>query len=204
MKKKILAAVACVLALCCVIGTTVAYFTVTTHIKNVFVIGDVDVEFDEETGTVDSSTGDHVYTMVPGEDISKDPKVTVKAGSEKCWLFVKINKENNLDNYLTYTVKDIWTAYSGVDGLYYKLVEKSDSDQAFDVLKDNKVTVKTTVDKSDIEALKESEEYPVMDITIYAIQYSKFETKEAAWAEAGKDAVSQTSGESAESSESSN
>ncbi|MGN1231703.1 MAG: hypothetical protein ACI4TP_07365, partial [Anaerotignum sp.] len=43
-----------------------------------YTYGDINIELEETTGTT--------YEIVPGNDLTKDPKVTVKAGSEDCWL----------------------------------------------------------------------------------------------------------------------
>ena len=95
MKKKTLALfLVLALAFGGVIGGTVAWLTDKSDtVVNTFTDSDIDITLTESTGTE--------YKMVPGYTISKDPKVTVKADSEKCYLFVKLDKSNNFDSFLT-------------------------------------------------------------------------------------------------------
>ena len=95
MKKKgWLSVVALVLVLCCAVGGTLAWLTDTTDpVTNTFTVGDIDIDLTES---------DHLdLKMIPGRTITKDPKVTVKAGSEACWLFVKVQKSANFADFLT-------------------------------------------------------------------------------------------------------
>lgn len=92
MKKKVLSIVAVVLVLCCAIGGTLAWLTDKTDpVVNTFTVGDINIELKETTTN---------YKMVPGNTITKDPKVTVKANSEACWLFVKVEKSSNFDSFI--------------------------------------------------------------------------------------------------------
>lgn len=69
------------------IAGTVAWLTATTTpVTNTFTVGDINITLAETTGTS--------YKVVPGGSQSKDPKVTVTAGSEKCYVYVTV--ENNL------------------------------------------------------------------------------------------------------------
>lgn len=90
MKKKTLALfLALTLVLVGVIGGTVAWLTDTTEsVVNTFTDSDIDITLEETTG--------EDYKMVPGYTISKDPQVTVETSSEKCYLFVKLEKSENL------------------------------------------------------------------------------------------------------------
>lgn len=110
--KATIAVVALVLTACLAIGGTLAWLIDETDaVQNTFTYGDINIELAETTGTE--------YKMVPGNDISKDPKVTVKAGSEACWLFVEIveggsvsigQKTYTFDDFLTYAIAAGWTA----------------------------------------------------------------------------------------------
>ena len=177
MKKKILVACLCVaLAVLTIAGTTLAYLTATTGpVKNTFTVGNIDITLTETTTD---------YKMVPGSTIAKDPKVTVKAGSEACWLFVKVEESTNLDDFITYTIDSGWTALTGVDGVYYREVAAATADTSFDVLKDNQVTVNTTVTKTMMDGLQvEDATQPTLTFTAYAIQKASFGTAAAAWTE---------------------
>ena len=140
MKKKIaISIVAVALVLCCAIGGTLAWLTDKTGpVTNTFTVGDINIDLAETTSD---------YKMVPGNTIAKDPKVTVKANSEDCYLFVKVTKSGNFDQFLTYEMADGWTQYEGTTDVWYRTVPASNANQEFEVLKDSKVTVKGTVTK---------------------------------------------------------
>ena len=140
MKKKIaISIVAVALVLCCAIGGTLAWLTDKTGpVVNTFTVGDINIELKETTTD---------YKMVPGNTIAKDPKVTVKANSEDCYLFVKVTKSGNFDQFLTYEMADGWTQYEGTTDVWYREVAASNVNQEFEVLKNNAVTVKGEVTK---------------------------------------------------------
>lgn len=171
-KRRILALVlACVLCVCIGIGGTLAWLTATTTpVTNTFTTSDINITLTETDADNDQNANANSYQMVPGYTITKDPKVTVVAGSEKCYLFVKLEKSTNFDHFMTYTVADGWTQLTGVNGVYYREVDTSTSNQAFDVLKENKVTVSQDVTKADMNGLT-STTYPTLTVTAYAAQY---------------------------------
>lgn len=180
MKKKTIALIlSCVLVLGCAIGGTFAWLTAKTGpLVNTFTVGNVNIDLSETTTN---------YKMVPGKDISKDPKVTVKVNSEACWLFVKIDESTNakFSDYMTYGVADGWTAVTGQTGVYYRIVDATSADIDYPVLKDNKVSVKSGVTKGMMDGLNEAN-YPKLTFTAYAVQKDGFNTAEDAWAEAIK------------------
>ena len=154
------------------IGGTIAWLQDTTDsVVNTFTYGDIDIDLAETTKD---------YKMIPGNTIAKDPTVTVKADSEECWLFVKIEESDNLDDFISYTVADGWTALEGVDGVYYREVDADEADQTFAVLKDNKVTVLEDVTKTMVNGLTE-ETYPTLTFTAYAVQKANIATAAEAW-----------------------
>ena len=181
MKKRtltILIAVALVVVVA--IGGTLAWLTDKTDpVTNTFTVGDINIEL-EETWNTDND-GDNINDswtaqLVPGMNLTKDPVVTVKAGSEKCYLFVKVDESNwpqfKEDDGSTLKVKyeigDGWEKLS--DGVYYRTVEASDSDQPFGVLKNNKVYVSQNLTKADLGQITQS---PTLAFTAYAVQYMK-------------------------------
>lgn len=172
MKKKVLSIVAVVLVLCCAIGGTLAWLTDKTEpVVNTFTVGDINIELTETTTN---------YKMVPGNTISKDPKVTVKANSEACWLFVKVEKSTNFDQYLSYEMADGWTKLE--DGVYYREVSAITANADFTVLKDNQVQVLDTVTKTMLEAAKT--DAPTLTFTAYAVQKDNVASAADAWAKA--------------------
>lgn len=175
MKKKVLSIVAVVLVLCCAIGGTLAWLTDKTNpVVNTFTVGDINIELKETTTN---------YKMVPGNTITKDPKVTVKANSEACWLFVKVEKSSNFDSFMTYEMANGWTALPDVTGVYYREVAATTAATEFSVLKDNSVLVKDSVTKTMLNGLGETT-FPTLTFTAYAVQKDNVATATDAWAKA--------------------
>ena len=178
------------LILCSLIGGTVAWIIDKTEpVKNTFTYGDINIDLDEtETDDEDDDPNTNKYPMVPGHTITKDPKVTFEANSENAWLFVKLVKSENFDQFMEYEVilddpvtTDVvegWTALEGEDGVYYMAVNKSDKDAEYFVIKDNAVKVKGEVTKEMLNALdknadgtdKTEKTYPTLTVSAYAVQ----------------------------------
>lgn len=167
-------------------GATFAWLTAKTDpVVNTFTYGDINIELKETTG--DS------YKIIPGVDIAKNPEVTVKAGSEACWLFVKVEEGNwpefadgegaNAVRKVKYDIADGWTKGDGTNipaNVYYREVAANAANQEFPVLKDNKITVSDTLTKIDIKDI--STTTPKLSITAYAIQKDGMDTAAEAWA----------------------
>ena len=135
MKKRVIAlALGCAVAFGGAVGGTLAWLTdSTTEVTNTFTTSDVDIDLTETKG------GDNKeFQMVPGHTIAKDPKVTVSAGSQPCWLFVKVEEtigsinvgetQYGFDDFISYkllfddaSTSDVednsgfWTAGTGTD-----------------------------------------------------------------------------------------
>ncbi len=171
MKKKTLALVlALTLLVVCVATGTLAWLTAKSEVvTNTFTTSDIKVKLEETTGTK--------YKMIPGYTITKDPKATVLAGSEECYLFVKLDKSTNFDTYLEYIIADGWTKLDGVtDTVYYRVVDGTTNQigTAYSVLEDDQVNVKGTVTKEQMNALDEAgTAKPTLTITAYASQLYK-------------------------------
>ena len=172
-----IALLALVLVIGCVAGGTVAWLVSTSgEVKNTFTYGDINIALAETTG------GD--YTIIPGKNISKDPKVTVKGGSEACWLFVKVTEEGTfVDGKVTYAIDKGWTALPGVDGVYYREVDAVTANTDFYVLDGNTITVKDTLSKTDIAGITAKQ---TLTFKAYAIQREGFTDVNKAWTEASK------------------
>ena len=167
MKKKGLALVlALTLLVVGVVAGTLAWLTAqTAPVVNTFTYGDINIDLTETNET---------YKMVPGYDIHKDPKAKVLAGSEECFLFVKLDESTNFDTYLKYDIADDWTALTDVNGVYYREVKTADMDKDYSVLKGDKVTVNDTVTKEQMNVLDaEGAVKPTLTITAYASQLYK-------------------------------
>ena len=211
MKRKTLIALVCTLLLLVgAAGGTLAWLTDNTQeVTNTFTVGNISIELTESDADVDGNNGDkdnNSYKMVPGDTISKDPKVTVKANSEPCWLFVKVTegtvvgKDANGNN-VAYAFKDFidysvitgekaWSKLEGVTDVYYMEVDAAAADQVFYVIQDkagnsNKVTVKDSVTKTMMDDLSRAgATLPTLKFVAYAVQISNGAdefTPAAAW-----------------------
>lgn len=183
-KKALAMLLSLVLVIGCVAGGTLAWLTATSNeVNNVFTTSDIGVTLEE--------SDDLDLKMVPGWTITKDPKATVTAGSEDCYLFVKVEKSANFDDFMTYAIAEGWTELSDTDGVYFMVFDSQDNTNenemgvAYSVLKDNQVKVLDEVKKEDMTALSK-DTLPNLSFTAYAVQlYSANGTKftaEAAWA----------------------
>lgn len=160
------------LIVCATVAGTLAWLTDTTEpVVNTFTVGDINITL-TESENLD-------LKMVPGRPIEKDPKVTVKAGSEACWLFVKVEKSANFDDFMTFEMADGWIALSGYAGVYYRNVDATNADTGFDVLKDKKVMVLETVTKTMLEGAKTNA--PTLTFTAYAVQKDGINDATTAW-----------------------
>lgn len=172
MKKALFIMLSAALIVCATVAGTLAWLTDKTEpVVNTFTVGDINITL-TESDNLD-------LKMVPGQPISKDPKVTVKAGSEACWLFVKVVKSVNFDSFMTLEIADGWIALSGHAGVYYRNVDATNADTGFDVLKDNKVMVLETVTKTELEGAKTNA--PTLTFTAYAVQKDGINDATTAW-----------------------
>lgn len=173
-----------------VLGSLAFLSDSTDEVKNTFTAADIDIKLEE--------SGDLDLKMVPGKELAKDPKATVEANSEACWLFVKIDASANYATYFGtpgYTVADGWTELTSAAGehskVFYRTVASSDSDQVFNVLADanssttdvggnGSVVVSPDVTKAQMEAA--AADAPTLAFTAYAIQQLGLADAAAAWA----------------------
>lgn len=177
-----IALLALVLVIGCVAGGTVAWLVATSDtVTNTFTYGNIDIALAETTGKD--------YKIIPGTDIKKDPKVTVTAGSEACWLFVKVGEVGAITTITTdpvhYAIDTGWTQLKDKDGkdvsgVYYRLVDAVDKDTAFNVLKDNKIIVSGELTKETIKGY--AVQQPTLTFTAYAVQKENIDTAADAWA----------------------
>lgn len=169
-----IALLALVLVIGCVAGGTVAWLVAKTDpVVNTFTYGNIDITLTETTGKD--------YKIIPGTDITKNPKVTVKGGSEACWLFVKVDKVGTfVEGKVTYAVANDWTALPGVDGVYYREVAAVTADTDFNVLEGNKITVSEDLTKAEVDAITADE--ISLTFTAYAVQKENITTAADAWA----------------------
>ncbi len=196
MKKrtKALLMALCALMLCAasVLGT-IAYLTDSAKVTNTFSVGNVEITMDEakvdrygkaEEGAKRVTTNE--YILVPGHTYTKDPTVHVAAGSEDCYVFVKIENgitaiETDQETIKAQIEGEGWKLLDGEHNVYYKQVPKSNQDQ--DLVVFESFTIRGNVTK---ETLTEQAGLEIT-VTAYAIQLDGFENNVAgAWAEVSK------------------
>lgn len=170
---------ALVLVIGCAVGGTVAWLVSSTDaVVNTFTFGAINITLSETTG--------ENYKIIPGKDISKDPKVTVKKDSEACWLFVEVKEEGTfVADKVTYSVADGWTKGDGAKipaNVYYRAVDAVNADTAFPVLQNDKIHVSEELTKSDIQSIITQ---PKLTFTAYAVQKDGINTAADAWAKVG-------------------
>ena len=173
--KAFAAVLALALVLGCALGGTVAWLVANSDtVTNTFTYGDINIAL-TETKPVNREA-----KIIPGMDIEKDPKVTVKANSEACWLFVKVEETGTfVDGKVTYSIADGWTALTGQPGVYYREVGAVTADTGFSILKDDVVKVSDTLTKEDIKNITTK---PTLTFTAYAVQKDGITDAATAWA----------------------
>lgn len=175
---------ALVLAIGCAVGGTLAWLiSQTESVVNTFTYGDIDIDLTETTGTE--------YKIIPGVNINKDPKVTVTAGSEACWLFVKVEEQGTfVANKVTYGIAAEWTKGDGTkipENVYYREVDAAaaKAGESYYILKGNTtyangvVTVSENLTKDEVDQLKGKN--PTLTFKAYAVQKDGIDTAAAAW-----------------------
>ena len=94
--KALLLTLCAVLLIAASVLGTMAYLTSSAEVKNTFTIGKVEIKLDETDVT--NPTGPRVtansYKLMPGTTYTKDPTVTVKAGSEDSYVRMKVTFNN--------------------------------------------------------------------------------------------------------------
>lgn len=77
------------------------------------------------------------YTVVPGVDLPKDPKVTIDTLEVDAYLFIKV--EDSTPSTISWTLNSGWTALAGQTGVYYRAVTPGDHE--FELIYGNELTV---------------------------------------------------------------
>ena len=102
---------------------TMAYLTSTDTVTNTFTIGKVEIKLDEAKVNADgipvegaARVTENSYKLMPGTTYTKDPTVTVKAGSEESYVRMKVTFNNasklmamlpSADNFEDFTPDEI-------------------------------------------------------------------------------------------------
>lgn len=201
LRRILLTVCSAALLVCVTVGATVAYLTSTDEVVNTFTVGNVAITLDEvdtdvygakaqkvtnpEDGTVtkvpvkegeDPTRGTgNVYKLIPGHEYTKDPTVHVTAGSEDCWLFVKVV------NGISAIEADTKIA-DQMDNNGWTPVEEGSNVYAYKdkVSAGDNVTVFSSFTIDD-EANVSTYSTATITITAYAVQADGFGTAAAAW-----------------------
>lgn len=166
-----------VLAAYWAVGGTAAWLAAKSEpIASTFTFGDINITL-TETDHQEGPT-----KIIPGVDIPKDLRVTVKADSVDCWLFVKVEETGTfVPDKVTYSIADDWTRGNGSqipENVYYREVNGATADSVFSVLKGDKITVSETLTKADIQNITDE---PTLTFTAYAVQKEGINTAADAW-----------------------
>ena len=184
--KALLLALCAVLLVAVSVLGTMAYLTSKTQvITNTFTVGDINIALTE------TKPESKQAKIIPGVDIEKDPKVTVKKDSEACWLFVEVKEEGTfVAHKVTYSVADGWTKGDGTKipaNVYYRSVGAVTADTGFYVLAGNTdhpngvVIVSDELTKDEVDTITEGNQ-PKLTFTAYAVQKECIDTVADAWA----------------------
>ena len=99
---------------------TMAYLTSTDTVTNTFTVGKVEIKLDETDVT--SPAGPRVqansYKLMPGTTYTKDPTVTVKAGSEESYVRMKVTFNNAKEIIALCTDPEFADEITGVENAF--------------------------------------------------------------------------------------
>ena len=189
-KKKVLMLVLCgVLLVGASILGTMAYLTSQDQVNNTFTVGDVAITLDESkvnaNGEKEGQTRvkQNTYHLMPGHSYTKDPIVHVTAGSDKSFVFVKL--ENGLKDIVADKTIEAQIIANGweqlkdkqnkdVPGVYYRSVEKSATATDLTVFESFKV-------KDDGNTTLKNYANAKITVTAYAVQADGFDNAADAW-----------------------
>lgn len=205
MKKKVLLVGLLVVLVAAVsVGLTVAYLTSGDTVTNTFTVGDVKIALDEaqvdENGNAvdpEVRVKENTYKLIPGHTYTKDPTVTVKAGSAESYvrMLVTVTESSAFDAVLPNA--DLRTIFGGYDNTkwtyvkntenaaadtrtyefrYYQKVTAS-ADKALEPLFTS-ITVPGTVNNAQLKTLEGAQ----IIVEAEAIQADSFVDADAAWA----------------------
>lgn len=184
---------ALVLLLGCFVGGTVAYLiSETDMITNTFTVGNVKISLIEhDSNSLEVTSQD--YPGVPGQSFKKDPTVKVESYSEDCYLFVKVVENNNTvlsdTKIIIYDLNlEGWTQLKideiDVPGVYYRKVNKSDTNKSWNLIQDDTVTFNSSLTAEQVPSLdkKPSISFKAAAVQMNGIGHGNGEgTVEQAW-----------------------
>lgn len=207
--KALLLTLCAVLLVAASILGTMAYLTSQDTVTNTFTVGNVKITLDEAkvgtdgkalTGNSAARVTANKYKLMPGHTYDKDPTVTVKAGSEACYvkMTVTVNNASTLDklfkakgialeNVVVGYDKTNWILKANTEDKangtrtyefwYKEVVAASATDTALDDLFEQ-IVVPGSINNTELESIQNT----TIIVNAYAIQADGFATADAAWA----------------------
>lgn len=207
MKKSIALVMMAVLLVAASVMGTLAYLTSKDSVTNTFTVGKVAITLDE--AEVDANgkviagaerVKGNSYKLMPGHEYTKDPTVTVKAGSEESYVrqivTVSFNKELN-DAQLATNLDSIFQGYNASEWVRNAKDVKNENGKTVITYEYRyKETVTATDGDTKLPALFTGIKIPEnwtneilegfgefeINIVAHAIQADGFTTADAAWA----------------------
>lgn len=137
------------------------------------------------------------YHLLPSETYVKDPTVHVAADSEDCFVYVKVTNgiagaEAQTDTYngveyksISDQIKDLgWTQLVvnnvAVDGVYYKMVMKEDTNR--DLVVFNEFKIKDEITNANLAGyVTKDDATKIIEVVAYAVQCAGFDDAADAW-----------------------
>lgn len=183
IKNAILLALCAVLLVSASVAGTLAYLQYkTAPVTNTMTVGKVEITLDESKVNVYGEPVEgaervtvNTYKLIPGHKYTKDPTIHVTAGSEACWLFVKIENgiagiEDSSNVITKQMANNGWELLEidGVSDVYFK--KQNAVTEKTDVIVFESFAIKNDIDGS---VLKSYENVKI-EITAYAVQADGF------------------------------
>ena len=206
-RKALLLSLCAVLLVVASVMGTMAYLTSSDTVTNTFTVGKVQITLDEAAVNLDGTpiegaarVKQNSYKLLPGLTYTKDPTVTVKAGSELSYvkMTVTFTEAADLDAIFAPTGgADLTGIFNGYDSAnwiakgntedtaantrtyefwYKEAVAAPDGDVALDALFDS-ITVPGTITKDQLASI----EGMTITVNAYAIQADGFKDAADAW-----------------------
>ena len=104
---------------------TMAYLTSSAEVKNTFTVGKVEIKLDEAKVNADGIPEEgaarvtaNSYKLMPGTTYTKDPTVTVKAGSEESYVRMKVTFNNATEIIALCTDPEYADEVTGVENAF--------------------------------------------------------------------------------------
>lgn len=195
-KKILVLAVAALLLVAVSVAGTMAYLTAKTEVvTNEFKTTKIEIELKEHElkadGTLDTTkevngtTTDNKYKLLPGATWPKDPFVRVKAGSEKCYVFVEVLKngsyegcvESNMDSGWA-LVSEVTPVHPGAEVYVWSdttkkpavplVVDATSADQKIGILFENEIQISKLLSQEQMQS--QDFEEPSISFYGYAVQ----------------------------------